>query len=191
MKKEMIMSFFMACAVVLGVLWALSEFGLREPGRDHAMTGIGAKDYPSQPSGQLTQPPSRASNPVAQESRFNQGSVIKCVLNGKTIYSDEKCPAGASTHRVQLHDTAGVVSPPKAVLSELTAQRIAIENAQIQSLQQPAALPVQSKKVECDAIDKRIEWLDSMARQPQSAPTQDWIRQERRHARDRQFAVHC
>lgn len=189
MKKEMIIPFFLACAVVLGALWAFSEFGLHESNRNQNATGLQTKDYPSQSLLQQVRP----SDPraVGQEDRSIQGQVIKCVLNGKTIYSDEKCPAGAKTHQVQLYDTAGVVSPPKAVLSELTAQRIATENAQVQSLQQPVALPVQSKKIECDAIDKHIEWLDSMARQPQSAQRQDWIRQERSQARDRQFGLHC
>ncbi len=44
---------------------------------------------------------------------------------------------------------------------------------------------------ECAALEARIQQLDAMARQPQSGFTQDWIRSERRAARDRQTALRC
>ena len=44
---------------------------------------------------------------------------------------------------------------------------------------------------ECKNLDARITQLDSMARQPQSGQTQDWIRGERKTARDRQFSLRC
>ena len=43
----------------------------------------------------------------------------------------------------------------------------------------------------CEALDARVNQLDAMARQPQSAGTQDWIRQERQKTRDEQFRLHC
>lgn len=46
-------------------------------------------------------------------------------------------------------------------------------------------------KAECSALEDRIKYLDSMARQPQSAQTQDWIREERKGARDRQVRIPC
>ena len=48
-----------------------------------------------------------------------------------------------------------------------------------------------SNKGECQALDRRVDELDAMARQPQSPGTQDWIAGERRKARDRQFAIRC
>lgn len=47
------------------------------------------------------------------------------------------------------------------------------------------------KSAECKALDARIRQLDSMARQPQSGQMQDWIAQEKKQARDRQFRLHC
>jgi hypothetical protein len=44
---------------------------------------------------------------------------------------------------------------------------------------------------ECKWLDERIRHLDSMARQPQSASTQDWISKKRKEARDRQFRLRC
>lgn len=48
-----------------------------------------------------------------------------------------------------------------------------------------------TKKAECKALDEQVARWDAMARQPQSAQTQDWIRGQRKKARDRQFALRC
>jgi hypothetical protein len=53
------------------------------------------------------------------------------------------------------------------------------------------AVPVSSNKTACEELDRRVQQLDDMARQPQSAQMQDWIRGERKTARDRQFGLHC
>lgn len=44
---------------------------------------------------------------------------------------------------------------------------------------------------ECKLLDERIQRLDALARQPQSAATQDWIAERRRAARSRQFQLRC
>jgi hypothetical protein len=49
----------------------------------------------------------------------------------------------------------------------------------------------ESRMSECKNLDARITQLDSMARQPQSGQTQDWIRGERKTARGRQFSLRC
>ena len=48
-----------------------------------------------------------------------------------------------------------------------------------------------AKQGECKALDTRVTHLDAMARQPSSGQTHDWIRSERKIARDRQFALRC
>lgn len=48
-----------------------------------------------------------------------------------------------------------------------------------------------TRREECKALDAQIVHWDAMARQPQSASTQDWIRGQRKNARDRQFALRC
>jgi len=57
------------------------------------------------------------------------------------------------------------------------------------NLAQANAAP--SNAAECQALNETIARLDAMARQPQSAQTQDWIRNERKKARDRQFQIQC
>lgn len=62
----------------------------------------------------------------------------------------------------------------------------AIVVAQTRSVDDAAA-----KKAECRSLDTQIERWDAMARQPQSAQMQDWISEQRKQARDRQFRMHC
>lgn len=60
------------------------------------------------------------------------------------------------------------------------------------------APPVQTQQsaspqpeVNCVAISQEVASLDAMARQPQSAGTQDWIAQRRKALRDIQFRNRC
>lgn len=53
------------------------------------------------------------------------------------------------------------------------------------------ASPGSARPAECQALEMRIQQLDSMARQPQSGYTQDWIRNERQQTRSRQAALRC
>lgn len=44
---------------------------------------------------------------------------------------------------------------------------------------------------ECQALEERVNWLDSLGRIGGGGYTMDWIRDERRKARDRQFRIGC
>ncbi|MBL5976283.1 hypothetical protein JAO85_03270 [Comamonas sp. NyZ500] len=44
---------------------------------------------------------------------------------------------------------------------------------------------------ECQALDERVNWLDGLGRIGGGGHTMDWIREERRKARDRQFRIGC
>lgn len=193
MQKELVFSFTLALAVVGGALWMLD--GPLTHGMKRASTDTAPSPPTQQPPSTFEQavPNNMASQPEAsvRDSSAALRKINKCVLDGKTIYSDEKCPTGAEVNAVALHDAAGIVSPPKAVLSELTAQRKAAERAAERESQQRVARTTQSNRDECQRLDKWIEHLDSLARQPQSGQTQDWIKEQRAAARNRQFAIHC
>lgn len=42
--------------------------------------------------------------------RAPAGPIRKCVINGKTVYSDTECPKSAE--KIKLHDTEGFAPPP-------------------------------------------------------------------------------
>lgn len=48
-----------------------------------------------------------------------------------------------------------------------------------------------SKASQCKALNDQIVRFDAQARQPQSAQMQDWIREQRKTIRDRQFSLRC
>lgn len=78
------------------------------------------------------------------------------------------------------------VRPTAADPAEATATAQHIVEVQASSISDAAA-----KKTECEWLDSQIKHWDSMARQPQGAQTQDWIREQRKQARDRQFRIRC
>lgn len=43
----------------------------------------------------------------------------------------------------------------------------------------------------CEALEQHIVHLDAMARQPQSAQMQDWIKAQKADARSQQFRLRC
>lgn len=158
------------------------------PGLDSATS---ATDQPIRPTlGPVAKQRPMASQNAQPDAIAQPGKVTKCVVNGKILYSNEACPKGAKVQAVQLHDTAGVVSPPKEELADLTARRVASEQVYSQRLQQVSVLE-SSKKAECDELGKYIEWLDGMARQPQSGQMQDWIKERKAATQSRQYALHC
>jgi hypothetical protein len=116
--------------------------------------------------------------------------VFKCAVKGQTVYSNKECAAGATP--ITLHDSAGVLSPPKENLEDLTAKRKAAEAEYERTIQTAqVAAPSAAIKVECDGLKQYIAQLEAMARQPQSGQMQDWIKQQKANAQSRQFDVHC
>lgn len=73
------------------------------------------------------------------------------------------------------------------------AARLAAPRAPTTSYSPPADRPAARAQGvdECKWLDEQIRQLDALARQPQSAATQDMIAQKRRAARDRQFRIPC
>ena len=51
--------------------------------------------------------------------------------------------------------------------------------------------PGPDRTTQCRNLENRVNQLDAMARQPQSGQMQDWIRDQRRAARDGQFHLGC
>ena len=194
MNKEIVVSFVLALAVVGGALWMLNgQYTNMVKGTVSASPTTLPPSPRPQPADEAPDRFAPVAHPEAsaQNSGGTPGQIRRCVVHGKTIYSDEKCPEGAESRELELHHAAGIVSPPKAFLSELTAQRKAAELAAEREMQQRAVRTAQSSRNECNELDNWIERLDSMARQLQSGQTQDWINEQRRFARDRQFAIHC
>lgn len=94
--------------------------------------------------------------------------------------------------RVICHEPSFAESPPPSVVSHKPAPALT-EQVRRRMQQAPVQqVPAQPSTAElCARLTERVSYLDSMARQPQSGPTQDWIRGERQKARDQQFRLRC
>lgn len=198
MRKETLLSFVLAIGVVAAMLWVAEQSFRTNPQKrnmEQARKGEGAateirNSSASRSSDADIGSADTVNQPVTQNSATATG-ISKCVSNGKTIYSDQGCPNGANSRAVAIHDSAGIVSPPKENLEELTAKRKAAEQVRTLQAQQQIATIEPPNKFECTELDKRIAGLDALARQPQPGSMQDWIRDQRKAIRDRQFAIRC
>jgi hypothetical protein len=119
------------------------------------------------------------------------GTIYHCkAYNGGTFWAQAHC----SQHQALIDS---IVSVPAGIPFE---QQVQIAQQRRQALAssiysapvpQSSPPPAVANKAQCDMLNARVDHLDAMARQPQSAATQDWIRSERKTARDQQFALRC
>lgn len=142
-----------------------------------------------------------------------QPVINKCIIDGKTIYSDEKCPQNASREQVEIHHAAGIVSPDRETVTD-TINRMHAErwlNAEPgrsitrtttrkgetteytveNPLPKRASSSTTQQGVDCEAIQKRIARLDALARQPQKARRQEQIRREKADKQSEAFDAGC
>ena len=127
--------------------------------------------------------------PNSSNAAAGISQITKCVVNGRTSYGDAACPQGSVSSQVTTranHNLMAAVRPTAASPTEATATTQHIIQVQTSSISDAAV-----KKTECDWLDSQIKHWDSMARQPQGAQMQDWIREQRKQARDRQFRIRC
>lgn len=190
---RMALSVFLACAVVVGFT-KMASSSLEPQVQAPPQLEVPTPHVPESPPTASRPPAPRLPAPqaYANESRDSSG-IFKCTVNGRTVYADSPCGTPATTKRVALQDSsAGFASPPRERLEDLTARRVASEQAYERSMQaQATQVRVDNKKAECEDLSKHIERLDSAARAPQWGQTQDWFRAEKTRAQSRQFDLRC
>ena len=59
------------------------------------------------------------------------------------------------------------------------------------SSQSSGGASASNKAFQCDELNRRVNWLDGLGRAGGSGYTMDWIREERRLARDKQYRLGC
>lgn len=139
-------------------------------------------------------PPSQAPATRAQAAPPSESyGVTKCLsATGKAEYSDGPCPAGSRATTVWVQPDLNLADGMSPAEREASMRGNSAVAAQVQQHERRVAQNTGGNVVgECGALDARIEWIDAMARQPQGAPTQDWLSNERKVARDRQFRLRC
>lgn len=176
--------------IVLGVVIALAvAFGVYQWRQPERVPGVAPQK--TAPATSPSRAPQRTDPTPAPLAGIPEGArvVTKCVVNGTTSYGDAACAQGARSTQV-------ITKANHNLLAGLTPEQMAAAN-QIKAV--PPTMPhfndnaraAVSNADECKRIDAEITQLDAMARQPQSGQMQDWISQQRKERRDRQFRIRC
>ncbi len=119
-------------------------------------------------------------------------TVSKCTVNGSTTYTEGHCPQGASATQLRVDSAPMGMLPPLANAPTIQqSTSVAVDTVPAQSAARGTPQPTFDRAAECRLLDAEIQRLDALARQPQNAQMQDWIRSERKKARDRQFEIRC
>lgn len=180
---------------ILFALYKIADWKLQQRTAQPAPQPSAAKT--GSPAIEPVTPATQAFAPVPHPQQDTPGAdaatqlVTKCVTKGKTSYGDGPCAQGAAVSQIRTrsdHNLMAAVRPERinaAPAEERTSPRgVVAQNS-------PVADVAATKKAECQFLDARIAELDALSRQPQSAQTHDWIRDERKKARDRQFRLSC
>ena len=119
--------------------------------------------------------------------------VTKCVTHGKTSYGDGPCAPGSTVSQIVTRSDHNLIAglPPRSVTTAAPTDEPSPNPRATVAQTSPVVDAAAAKKAECQLLNARIAELDALSRQPQSAQTQDWIRDERKKARDRQFRLSC
>jgi hypothetical protein len=189
----MAVSVILACAVVLGFITIASK-SLQSRALPSAQSEVSILPASAQPTPVIREPiPTPPASALYIPETHGPSAIFKCTVNGKTVYSDSACGTPILTKRLTLPDSSGgFASPPRERLEDLTANRLALEQAYQRSIQaQQAEIELKAKKAECEGLGRHVNWLDASARAPQSGQMQDWIRENKIRTQTRQFDLHC
>jgi cbb3-type cytochrome oxidase subunit 3 len=154
-----------------------------------APTMIETSTAPRASAASAVESSARTADAPAAESPITGHVVTKCTLDGKTSYGDGPCARGAITTLVTTRPDSNLIAPTR-VQPVTLPPAAALQPAPVVA-QANGVSPLAAKKAECEMLDAHIKNLDAMSRQPQGAPTMDWINAERKTARDRQFRIQC
>ena len=179
----------LACLIYLGFKLAYWLDHRAKPAPSKAVVSATPAAEPRSPQpAARPNPPQIPSYTPRQDSPAEPGIVTKCVTQGKTSYGDSNCAVGSVTSKVVTRTNQNLMV---AVPVPPTAQATAPAPASNAVAQANPGTDYAAIKAECMWLEGRIKYLDDLARQPQSAQMQDWIRDERKVARDRQFRIRC
>ncbi|WP_431126206.1 hypothetical protein [Variovorax paradoxus] len=177
--------------VYCGAEWLLAQRAALRPKAPSALPSL---PVPSATTGRVPSPPPSAVQPD-RSAAPGTVEVAKCVsASGKATYSDGPCPAGSVASTVRLRRDLNLADGMSAEAREASNRNNAVLVAQQQQSYERQVLPSAGNTTqagECSTLDAHVKWIDTMARQPQGAAMQDWLRNERQQARDRRFRLGC
>lgn len=138
--------------------------------------------------------PAPTAQALASESKAPQSAatstgptVYRCTINGAVIYSDEICK-GAKLVDVRPASSGFVAERPRATVRVAAP---ASETLSVPSVASTSAIEKATREARCALIEAEIERIDGLARQGQSAASQDTLRERRRKLVDEKYSLKC
>ena len=139
---------------------------------------------PSNPSA-----PAAASKPTFSTEEFDKGpTVYRCIVNGAATYSDAPCPGGKL---VDARPASNGFTPQRPQPTARVAQGTSTAPMSTASVAPTSASEKAKREARCAWIEAEIERIDALARQGQSASSQDWMRETRHKLVDEKYALKC
>ena len=182
------------CLVITASVFAAMRYAA--PPETVARRAAGPSTSPSKASSSLPRSagptPSSRADPASRPddaSRSAAGSpssppIYRCANS----YGATPCANG---RRVDAPAASGFDSRPSEALALLVAEGRATDEGGPSTVVTTRTTAGNGTADACRSWAATIDGLDRRARQPQSAGTQDWLREQRRHARDQQATLHC
>jgi cytoskeletal protein RodZ len=182
----LVLSVLLVFLLYRGAEWLLTQ---RSP-RPQQPPAVQSPVVPPLATGRSTAPaPSSAPRGAAAPDTFE---VTKCLTpSGKAAYSDGPCPEGSRVTTVRLRRDMNLADGMSVEEREASNRNSAAIAVQQQQYERQVARNVDNTMAECSQLEAHIKWIDTVARQPQGAYSQDWLRNERQATRDLQFRLHC
>ena len=194
----MVLVFLFALFVLYkGADWWLAKHAVQQQQQRPASSKPEPVTQVARPSPPAEQPQARPVNPRPTELPAypapQAGSVVvtKCVAKDKTGYSEGACPPGSIASAVAIDPRVNVIEAPRIAITEPAVEAPAAAQPSNSVRVSQVDYAHLDRKAECQALNAHIEKLDAWSRQPQTAQLQDWIRDERKKARDKQFGIRC
>ena len=133
--------------------------------------------------------PRSTTKPIPQE-RLER--VARCVsASGSVAYTDQPCRQAEREGLVELRPDSNLADGMSVEARQAFNRSSALAAQQVAAHERRVAMNVTQASSECAELDSQIAALDAAARLPQPGSEQDRLRQERKRARDRQFALRC
>ena len=166
--------------------WKLNHRAVQRATQPFAESALQTAPHPVQAPTQAL--PTQPAYPNTPNATAGISKVSKCVVNGSTSYGDGTCPQGSISSQITTRANHNLIA---AVRPEAVSQTVPPADPHSVEVQTSSFNDAAAKKSECQSLDAQIAYWDAMARQPQGAQTQDWIRDQCKKARDRQFQIRC
>ncbi|MFM9926232.1 hypothetical protein VLK31_24810 [Variovorax sp. H27-G14] len=141
----------------------------------------------------------QAEPPARQDARLPDPALAprvqrfsKCTsASGAIAYSDGPCPTGAQAAQVAVHPDSNLADGMSDDARQASLHNNSVIAQSVAEHERRVAMNVDTPTSECAQLKALIASIDAAARQPLPGFEQDRLKDQRRRANDRMFALRC